>query len=352
MESVSVAKLSDLVGSRSELCLSIYAPAQKSRKNAQRVCRNLIQHVSELFDRLQPNVDKREFIAPLEASLDRFVQILQEDSLAIFKSKTFEGFYRTRQENPELVSLTDHFHLKPLLEVFPSSRQFYLVRLADGVVKLYLANADQPIFLQEFRAGDVPGELELLPERESASMSLLQSTARAIENRIGDTPVPVIVAGPRSLLDQYRSVHAHTHFAAIEHEGETDNNTASARGLHAAAWSLAKKAFEVGVDKFVREYEQLASVGKASCEVARIGAAAREGKIAQLLLAREAEMWGDSDYERGMMKVHVDRGTRHPHETEILDEIAQTVLRYKGEVRLTTWSRMPGNAAAAAILRS
>ncbi|MBS1982775.1 MAG: hypothetical protein JST16_01270 [Bdellovibrionales bacterium] len=353
METIGVNKLRTLVGGAAEPSLSIYVPAQKNPRQAELTCRRLIEHASDLLHKFNPQLDVHEYIDPIKASVQRFTDILTFDGLAIFKSKSFEGIYRTQQASPELVSVTNHFYLKPLLEILPQSRQFYILRLAEGMAKLYFANADQPVFVKEIRSGETLDDAGGAPvidigERKRIWMPFIRATEQVLWLRLNDQPVPVVVVGPRKLVSLYRAINRHPLLGGLKRDDDISKE--SARTLHAAAWPIARNIFETEIDQFIGLYERMRPLGLTSTDVAKIASAAKEGRVDQLLLAREAEIWGDVDYEQGLL--NSDNRARHRHETEILDEIAQVVLRHNGNVRLTSLPRMPKSAAVAAIFRA
>ena len=63
----------------------------------------------------------------------------QKDGLAIFLTSDASHFYQVPLEVPELVVVSERFHLKPLLELFGDG-VFYLLALSQNDVRLLQAS--------------------------------------------------------------------------------------------------------------------------------------------------------------------------------------------------------------------
>ena len=85
----------------------------------------------------------------------------QSDGLAIFLSSNRVRRYRLPLNFEELMVVTDHFHIKPLLPLFTGDGQFYILALSQNEVRLLLGTRDS---VSQIDIGQVGGSLaEAIP---------------------------------------------------------------------------------------------------------------------------------------------------------------------------------------------
>jgi len=88
--------------------------------------------------------------------------------------------------------------------------------------------------------------------------------------------------------------------------------------------------------------------GLRSDDMNAVAAAAHAGRVATLLVEAESVVPGRIDGESG--EVHA-ADLAHPHVDDLLDDLAELVLRAKGEVVVVPADRMPTGTGVAAIYR-
>src|SRR5439155_12329090 len=119
-----------------------------------------------------------------------------------------------------------------------------------------------------------------------------------------------------------------------------------AEELREKAWSLVSPALEESRRDLVERFSNDESRGWASKEVVALMRAASEGRIATLLYAPTAEVWG-LQTEPGVL-IHSEPETG---DDDLVNEVAVRTLLTEGEVRACPPDELPGGAPMAAIFR-
>ena len=100
--------------------------------------------------------------------------------------------------------------------------------------------------------------------------------------------------------------------------------------------------------KMVEAYQMARSRDLGSDDVARIAEAATAGRVGTLLIEADRQIPGRIDPATG--QIHAG-DIADPEVDDVLDDLAEHVLRIKGDVVLVPAERMPSTTGAAAIYR-
>ena len=130
-------------------------------------------------------------------------------------------------------------------------------------------------------------------------------------------------------------------------EGNFDHT--SAADLHEKAWPIVHGELRLREARAVDEAGRMRGAGLATRDLDDVAAAAVQGRVRKLLLAKGRHVWGKLDRISGS----VDRRTSQSdaHDDDVLDDIAQAVLSRGGEVLMLEPERLDGDAELEAVLR-
>jgi hypothetical protein len=161
MSLLSLDELKTLVEQPKGLCVSIYMPISQGAEIPQNPIRfkNLMRQAEELLeDNGSSNKEAQELLQPAqeEVSTENCWQ-QQNEGLAIFIAAKFYQSYAVPLNLAELVVVTDHFHLKPLLPLLTSDKRFYVLALSQQDVRLIECTLSN---VREIELEDVPKSLE------------------------------------------------------------------------------------------------------------------------------------------------------------------------------------------------
>jgi hypothetical protein len=366
--------LRDLIGEHFPPCISIYLPTHRGGRAGDRLrFQGAVRRARMLLKERYPDVAP-EFFAPLEETSDRFLRGFL-DGLAVFHSRDTTVAYALPIQVPELVTVADSFHVRPLLHFLQADRHFYLLSLGEKHVDFFRGDAGG---LVPRRVPTLPRSLlEVLgPEErqrtisshstgshgnmpmfhgqnkaESAHEEDLARFLRAVDNALWsvlcEEKAPLILAAVERLHPIF---HAVTRYAHVTQEGIRGNfETASLGELHRRAWPIIQAYTEADMAEVHHRYRQAVPRGRALDEVRAIAQLAVEGRVWELLLARDAAVWGT--LEEGSGDLQLSHWGQQGAEDDVLDDIAEAVLLRGGEVFSFEQDQMPTESPIAAILR-
>jgi len=141
MDIITMEELKTLLLRYPGWCVSLFMPTHRRGRETQQDpirFRNMLREVEE---RLQTkglrSPDVQEILKPAQRLVqDSGFWRHQSDGLAVFFTSEGCRSYRLPLPFEELVVISDHFHLKPLLPFFASDGHFYILALSQNQVRL------------------------------------------------------------------------------------------------------------------------------------------------------------------------------------------------------------------------
>jgi hypothetical protein len=363
-------------------CISLYQPTRRSFPERQQNpirYRNLLREMraslAERYSAREVNslVDKFDKIADDEAFWMR-----RTDSLAILASANRFEIFELQRTVPELVVVADSFHVKPLLRIVQSADRYHVLALNRKEVRLYQGNRDA---LDRVELEAVPATItaalgEELTEpyqgfhavgpyhalRGSAGIRhgrgqkkddvdldmerFFRVVDRAIlEHYSRRTGLPLLLAGLPENVAGFRAVTRNPHIldAAIE----VDPDSLSLEQLRSLAWQKVEPVYLKRLTELTDSYNLNRSRGLGSDDPAAIAEAALAGRVGTLLIDADRVVPGRID-ERGRIE---RRSMADPQTDDVLDDLAEAVVRMKGEAIVVPTQRMPTRTGVAALYR-
>jgi hypothetical protein len=387
MDILTRAELEQLMRKEQQWCVSIYMPTHRTGREAQQDPIRLKNLLGEAENRLS---DKGGGRRDVQKMLEPASKLLQEshfwqhqsDGLAIFLSSNRVHRYRLPLNFEELVVVTDHFHINPLLPLFTGDGQFYILALSQNEVRLLLGTRYS---VSEVDIGQVGGSLaEAIPSvnhqmsqqlhtsgstggmsgsgsvtfhgqgggsDESAKNDLLRYfrlIADGLTEFLQGDRVPLVLAGVEYLLPIYKE--ANTYPNLIDNVIKGNPDLLSAEELHKSAWDILGPLFQAAQKEAVAKYQQLA--GQASERVAdtleEIVPAAYHGQVETLFVAAGMQQWGVINPVTSEIEIHdqIESG-----DETLLDLAAVQTYLKGGVVYIVEPEKVPGGTSAAAVLR-
>jgi hypothetical protein len=371
-------ELQTLLAPHDSPCISIFLPTHpyppESEQDPIRF-KNLLKRAESL---LAEKYSGRELTAPIS----ELTQLATPDfwrertrAMAIFHAPGFMRTYRLTRPTQELVVAADSFHVKPIIRFLQSNKRFYLLSLGQKSVALYVGS---PAALKIADLSGLPANLQKvlgIDERKEPAAGAqsvgsgkspvyhgrgtpevskkddLAAFFRAIDQALWqvlkEEKAPLFLAGPGYYFPIYRDISRYPNVAPVGVEGSFDGT--SAEELHAKAWPVVSNHLENVDTDAIEEYHQLRDRKQASEILTDVAKAAVQGRVRKLFLADEKKLFGRIDIITGEVLLH---GTQTgPEDDDVLDDLAEAVLKRAGEVFLIDKSRMPRDSAAAAIFR-
>jgi hypothetical protein len=305
----------------------------------------------------------------------------QGNGLGLFLSSGFTGSYRLPFPTREVVSVSDHFHIKPLLPAISNNGQFYLLTLSQHGIDLYRGSRHS---LAEIDLEEVPESIVAIlrwedPEKHlqmhTGSAAVLDGGAaavfhghgvasqddpkdyisryfhrvdRGIADLLADEVAPLVLAGVEYLLPIYREANSYPHL--VEDGIARDPQGLELETLHAEAWALVEPLFQRQQEQAFDAYMHLSGTDseRASNELREIVPAAYYERVEALFVALDQERWGTFNPQTAEVDLHREA---QPGDRDLLDLAAARTMLNGGSVFVLTQDAVPHSAPLAAVFR-
>ena len=387
MDILTKAELEQLMHKEQQWCVSIYMPTHRTGREAQQDPIRLKNLLGEAENRLTDQGVGRRDVQKMLDPASKFLQDStfwqhQSDGLAIFLSPNRGRRFRLPLNFAELLVVTDHFHISPLLPLITGDGQFYILALSQNEVRLLLGTRYS---VSQIDIGQVGGTLaEAIPSTNHQMSLQLHSSGstggmsgagsatfhgqgggsdgsdknellhyfRLVSDGLteflqGDR-VPLVLAGVEFLLPIYKEANTYPNLIDTVITGNPD--LLSADELHKSAWDIVSPRFQTAREEAVAHYRQLA--GQASEQVAdtlkKIVPAAFNGRIETLFIASGVQHWGIFNPDTNEIDLH---DQMESGDESLLDLAAVQTYLKGGTVYAVEPEKVPGGTYAAAVLR-
>jgi hypothetical protein len=380
MNCMSIYRLNELLSPSASPVISIYQPTHRHHPDNQQDpirFRNLVTEVETSLRQKYPNREVRSLLEPLRSLAgDNEFWNHTRDGLGVFAGADDFRAYRLQRTVPELAVVADSFHLKPLLRFVQSADRYQVLCLSRGEATLHEGNRDalDPVELASASAGADEGgagaESQPLPtvrpggsfggesagrQTYTSDQQVKESHAerffRAVDRAVLDqhsrpSGLPLVLVAVSENQDLFRRV---SHNPALLSAGVTiDPAALGADQLRAEVWQVVLPHYLARLAELVDRFHAARAKHLASGDASDIAQATVAGRVGTLLVDAGRVIPGTVDAASG--RVTFDEMT-HPGVDDLLDDLAELVLRKGGEVVVVPAERMPTQSGAAAIFR-
>lgn len=376
MRQLTTDYLQALRSSREPPCISLYQPTHRHHPDNQQDpirYRNLRRDMENSLREKYPARDIRALIDKYQVlETDDEFWNHRTDGLAILSSPgTFEIFELQRPVQ-ELLVVANNFYTKPLVRILQSADRYQILCLSRNEAKLYEGNRDA---LDPVDLSDVPTTMaEALGEKLTEPRIAVRASAggtvyhgagqkadevdldrdrffraidRAIlENHSRPSGLPLMLA---ALAEHHAPFRAVSHNPFLLPEGiEINPESLDVDHLRIMAWQKMEPFYLQRLATLLDRYRAALPQQLASNDVAKIAKATIAGRVGVLLVEADRQIPGRIEPHTG----EIEPGDLSDPETgDVLNDLAETVLRMKGDVVVVPAERMPSCTGGAAILR-
>jgi hypothetical protein len=358
------------------LCVSLYMPTHRKGTETQQNqirFKNLLRKTEDrlIESDLRPQ-EAKEFLRPAQELLgDAPFWQNQFEGLALFISPLSFDFFRLPIEFKELVTVTDRFHIKPLLPAVSGDIEFYILAISRKNVRLIectrfsaeevdLENVPADI-ADAFKTESLEKEPQFHTRRHPAGFKGLgggtedpkdnvdryfKQVDKGLNKLMKGKQAPLVFSGVDYLFPIYREANTYPHLLDKQIPGNQDES--SIDDLHNQAWPLVEYIFEKEKAEAIEQYQQSSGTGLASIDLKEIISAAYHGRIALLFVALGTQQWGT--FEPATDDV-VLQETAQLGNADLLDFAAIQALSNGGTVYAVTPGEVPDGAVIAAVFR-
>jgi len=380
--------LRNLLGAQEPPCLSLYQGTHRRHPENQQDpirYRNLVKALEESLRGKYATKELTPLLAPFRAladDADFWNHTL--DGLAVFGGPGYFHAFRLPRPVGDLAIVADSFHVKPLVRILQSADRYQVLALNQHDVKLFEGNRDAldeielaqgvPRTITEAlgeqlsdprltvssygtgpggpgRAGGGAGmrhghggkrdEVDLDRER------FFRSIDRAIlEHHSRPTGLPLVLAALPEHHAPFRSV---SHNPFLSADGIRLNPGALRLDeLRESAWRVVEPLYQARVAQLVEAFGASSARGLGSADLSDVAAAAVSGRVDTLLVEADRHIPGRLNAQNGGIK---HEPGADPEIDDLLDDVAELVLKGGGQVIVVPAERMPTGSGLAATYR-
>lgn len=382
MDTITIEELKKFLPAQTGWHVSLYMPTkykgQDTEQNRIRF-KNLLQEAEQrLSTKGLRTPDIRKIMSPARQLLEKpgFWRH-QSHGLAVFLTEETFYYYRLTLSFDELVVISDSFHIKPLLPFFASDGHFYILALSQNQVRLMegthhsvdeinledmpesMAEAFQyKRFIKDIqfhtgtstarhgdRAGTYHGH-DPSDEDKSRILRWFQQIDDALPGLLLGEQSPMVLAGVEYLFPLYKQ--ANSYHALVEKGIPGNPEELKPEELHAQAWPLVAPIFQQAQEKATARYYQLSDTEQTTTDVEEAVLAAHHGRIADLFVPLNVQIWGMYDPQENLVHIHAEK---QPGDRDLLDLAAIQTILNGGTVFAVEQDQVPEEAPLAAVLR-
>ncbi len=385
MKQFTPDQLTQLLADHTPPCLSLYLPTHRSHPENQKdpiVYRNLLKEMDSSLRQKYSTNQVRSLVDKFQALADdRAFWNHRTDGLVVLGSADSFQVFDLQRSVPELVVVADSFHIKPLLRILQSADRYQILSLTREEAKLYEGDRDS---LDPIEMPNVPHTLtealgaELTEPHLTVASYGKGSTAggqgapamhhghgsrkeevgidterffRVIDRGVRDhhsrpSGLPLLLA---ALPEYHAQFHKISHNTLLMAEGIASNpESLDLNQLRVEAWRVAEPHYQKRLAKMADDYQLAYSRQQASDNLAAVAEAAIAGRVGVLLVEADRQIPGKIDQATGKLQ---SSDLADPEVDDALDDLAELVLRMKGEVVVVSTKQMPTTTGVAASYR-
>lgn len=374
--------IQDVLNSNHQMCISLYMPThRKHPENQQDKIRyfGMIKSLEKQLDKKLENQQVAQVLDPLYKLIDDsdfWNSTL--DGIAVFANPDFFRVFNAPVTLDELLINSDSFHIKPLLQFMQTADSFQVLALNLKSVRLYLGNQHELHELQ--LADDFVTSIDEVMDKDSDHKNLIVASYggvgsdsspmhhghggkkekldaniekffREVDKSIlnynsGNRKLPLILA---SLPEHHSLFQKVSNNTLLESEAISCNPEAlDLDELKQKAWTLLKPKYEAKLSETIEEYTNAKANNQGSDDLQQILEASLDGQVDQLLIEAHKIIFGQINASNRslILKEGSDSGV-----DDLLDDLAQLVLKMGGQVLVLPKEKMPTTQGLAGIFR-
>lgn len=384
MRTTGFERISELLQPHSPPCVSIYLPTHRHRPDTAQDpirYRNLVRDAERRLQAAFPGPASDAIVERLEEQgRDRPFWDHRTDGLALLASPERFAVVDLQRTVPETVVVSDSFHVKPLLRALQSADRFDVLALTRHEASVYEGDRDTldalevpgaPLTFAELVDADrddverhvtvaygatggaargaarFHGHGDPDAAADADTVRFFRAVDRVVHQRVSArSGLPLVLVA----LDEH-----HATFASVSRnpyllrEGvRVDPAALGLEALRARAWEVLEPLHRGRLRELAERFGSARASGAGSADVAEVAAAARAGRVAVALVEADRVVPGRLGAATGSVEVG---GGARADAADLLDDVAEEVLRNGGEVLVVSAERMPVTTGVAAIYR-
>jgi hypothetical protein len=356
-------------------CVSLYLPMQRANPPAatnRRLFRELIEQMQRIMSKRHEKTLVEEMTRKLQAIVsDESFWTGDRDAVAIFASPDLLQVVDLRQPVDEQVVVSDSFHIKPLIRIMQSADRFQILCLELKSVRMLEGNSSRLERLEDRNLPHSPEDVAgmSLSHMTGSANDLAQSGRQSAQGDAPVEPVPVEIfcrAIDRAVWENYSRPSGLPLILCADEKTQTafrgvsknqylldqgiflDPKALPLDRLREEAWKIMQPIYQQQLESIKNDFRTAKAHRRGSDELTQVAEAASVGRVGTLLVASDKHIIGRLARRSGMLEnAPPDDGVAD----DLLDDLAEMVLRQDGQVLVLPQVAMPTDTGVAAIYR-
>lgn len=376
MRMTQIPWLDELMDQRTPPCVSIYQPLHRgippAHENPVRF-KNLLRRAEESLLRRYSPAETHDLIDRIRQGVDTpGFWTGSRDGMAVFAAPDYLRIIETQQPMNELVIVADSFHVKPLIRVMQGADRYHILCFTQGQVRFFEGSrfgvreielVDTPRSIYELSgmtqdqqissARDVEtalsqasDEAQTIPRPGSVDRFIRAVDKGIWENYSRTERLPLILFAEAQYHPMWRAITRNPMF--LEQGVLLNPDHIAEERIRDEAWQVYQPIYRQRIEHLANQYQAARAHNMGSEQLEQVAKAAAAGRVDALMLAENTHIPGRLDPASG--QIQRDE-LADPHVDDVLDDLAEMVLKMDGQVLAIPPDLMPTDADLAAIYR-
>lgn len=252
--------------------------------------------------------------------------------VAVFINSKIRCFVPIFSCDEELFVVSTSFHIKPLIKVHQRNKDVALLHFTSTDVKLFQVNMKNLVLLDIFKP----------PSDEQDYLNI----DRFVSNLLSEKKLLLVFSGNPESIKSFKKLSLYGNIFDTPLVSTSKNN---GRDLIRHIFKHIEPYFRRLESKAANRFINAKKQGRLITDTHEIFSHAINGEIKILFIAEDIKLWGYLDTHRNKILVH--NRQMDSFDEDILDDISEIVLKFKGSVVVLPQSKMPEKTMVFGILR-
>ncbi len=345
----------ELYNTQSGPHLSAYIPSNSMSSTTADI-NSIIKEADSLLSPLLDESERQSFFAPLQSLKSNNKRLKHfTGSIGIFRTPSSFRVINIPVKTERICVVANSFHIKPLIKWTQFDSKYYIFGVnRDGISlykgSLYHLNHIESISFMEFvrqvKFPIISPTGKIFPEAMKGLLDSIDFIETWLTQHTERESNPIFMIGDSEVTQFITKAIAHPRMRSelIGTKFYKEDINFSAVEVRQILRREARKRLEQGII----EYYNAEDMGQTLESIVQIAKNAVRGKIKKLYIAEDLLVWGKLNPANGKINLH---GRQLNHEDDdILDDIAEMVLKKGGEVIVSPMTELPKLKPISAIL--